>query len=62
MSMKNQIARSPVMGTVCIALLCLLGCAPCLAITAKDVTEKMSKEERFGYLTGLIDMQALQAA
>jgi hypothetical protein len=30
------------------------------AITAKDVMEKMSKEERFGYLTGLADMLSYQ--
>lgn len=29
-----------------------------MAITAKDVLDKMSKEERVGYLTGLIDMLA----
>jgi hypothetical protein len=32
------------------------------AITAKEVTEKMSKEERKGYLTGLIDMRMFDAA
>jgi hypothetical protein len=35
---------------------------PARAITARDVTEKMSKEDRYNYLTGLIDMRAFQAA
>lgn len=43
-------------------LLCLLGSAPALAITAQDVTQKMSKQDRFNYLTGLIDMRAYAAA
>jgi hypothetical protein len=34
---------------------------PCFAITAKDVTEKMSEKERFGYLTGLVDMLSYQS-
>jgi hypothetical protein len=34
---------------------------PARAITARDVTEKMSKEDRYNYLTGLIDMRAFQA-
>lgn len=32
--------------------------SPATAITSKDVMEKMSKDQRFGYLTGLIDMLA----
>lgn len=32
------------------------------AITAEDVMKKMSKEERFGYLTGLIDMLTYNTA
>jgi hypothetical protein len=35
---------------------------PAMAITARDVTEKMSKDDRYNYLTGLIDMRAFQAA
>lgn len=31
-----------------------------LALTAKDVTDKMSKEERFGYLTGIVDTISYQ--
>jgi hypothetical protein len=32
------------------------------AITARDVMEKMSKQERYSYLTGLIEMRAFYAA
>lgn len=31
------------------------------AITAKDVLEKMADKERFGYLTGLVDMLSYQS-
>jgi hypothetical protein len=31
------------------------------AITALDVMEKMSKEERFSYITGLVDMLSYQS-
>jgi hypothetical protein len=31
-----------------------------VAITAKDVMEKMTEKERFGYVTGLIDMLSYQ--
>lgn len=30
------------------------------AITARDVTDKMPKEERFGYLTGIVDTLSYQ--
>jgi hypothetical protein len=30
------------------------------AITAKDVLEKMTEKERFGYVTGLVDMLSYQ--
>lgn len=30
------------------------------ALTAKEVTSKMSKQERFSYLSGLIDMNAFE--
>jgi hypothetical protein len=32
-----------------------------LAITAKDVLEKMTDKERFGYVTGLVDMHSYQS-
>ena len=35
-----------------------IGASPAMAITAEDVLEKMSKDQQFGYLTGLIDMLA----
>jgi hypothetical protein len=31
------------------------------AITAKDVLEKMTEKERFGYVTGLVDMMSYQS-
>ena len=31
------------------------------AITAKDVMEKMTEKERFGYVTGLVDMLSYQS-
>ena len=31
------------------------------AITAKDVLEKMTDKERFGYVTGLVDMLSYQS-
>jgi hypothetical protein len=34
---------------------------PASAITAKDVLEKMTDKERFGYVTGLIDMLSYQS-
>ena len=45
------------------ALLVLTGVYtfPALAITSKEVMSKMSEDERFGYLTGLIDMLAYHA-
>lgn len=39
----------------------LFGCESAFAITAKDVIEKMSKQQQFDYLSGLIDMRAYQA-
>jgi hypothetical protein len=30
------------------------------AVTAKDVLEKMTEKERFGYVTGLVDMLSYQ--
>lgn len=48
--------------SVAAAALLLAACAgPAMAITARDVTEKMSKEQRFSYLTGLVDMLAYQS-
>jgi hypothetical protein len=38
----------------------MLAGASGLAVTAEDVMKKMSKQERFSYLTGLIDMRAFQ--
>jgi hypothetical protein len=32
------------------------------ALTAQEVTEKMSREQSFGYLAGLVDMSTYQAA
>jgi len=43
-------------------LLYTISASSAFAITAKDVTDKMSKEEQKGYLTGLIDMRMLDAA
>lgn len=43
-------------------LMYLTNTTPCLAITASDVLEKMSPEQRSGYLTGLVDMYAFQSA
>lgn len=43
------------------AVLCALASTPCLAITAKDVTEKMTDKERFNYLAGLADMLSYQS-
>ncbi len=40
----------------------IIDASPVLALTARDVTEKMSKEDRYNYLSGLIDMRAFQAA
>jgi hypothetical protein len=37
-----------------------LTATPALAIKASDVMEKMSEDERFGYLTGLADMLSYQ--
>jgi hypothetical protein len=36
-------------------------CGQASAITAQDVMEKMSKQDRFNYLTGLINMLAFEA-
>lgn len=60
MSTKNDLSKSTVTALAA-ACMCLLTSAPCLAITAKDVMQKMSKQERFSYLSGLIDMQMFQA-
>lgn len=32
-----------------------------LAITAKDLTERMNEDRRFGYLSGLVDMLSYKA-
>lgn len=50
----SKAARAVMLVSVCLAS------SPAMAITAKDVMEKMSKEERFGYLTGLADMLSYQ--
>jgi hypothetical protein len=46
----------------CLAAALALSNAPAAAITAEDVMAKMNVEKRVGYLTGLIDMLAYQAA
>jgi hypothetical protein len=48
--------------SVATALLLSVLCAtPALAITAEDVTQRMSKQDRYSYLSGLIDMRAEEA-
>ena len=49
-------------GACALALAAWFVAQPASAITAEDVMKKMSKDERFGYLTGLIDMLAYQMA
>lgn len=61
MAMKRQFARTSAILAMSVALFCVLGAVPGRAITARDVTEKMSQEERYSYLTGLIDMRAFIA-
>jgi hypothetical protein len=51
--------RFPSVVFVALAL-CLGAIKPAAAITAGEVMKKMSEQERFGYLTGLIDMLAYQ--
>ncbi len=58
---KRQTVLTPVIGVIS-AILFLISSPACWALTAKDVTEKMSKDERSGYLSGLIDMRATVAA
>jgi len=43
-------------------ILCVacISASPARAFEARDVMEKMSKEERFGYVTGLADMLSYQ--
>lgn len=62
MQQKRPTARTSAIAALMLALACVQGAMPCLAITAKDVTEKMSQRERYHYLTGLIDMRAFMAA
>lgn len=38
----------------------VLAVHPAAAITARDVMEKMEQKERYGYLTGLVDMMSYQ--
>lgn len=59
MTMQSQLSRSAVAGSVIVAS--VMCATPSLAVTARDVMQKMSKQERFSYLTGLIDMQMFQA-
>lgn len=58
----RQSLLSRALGALALSACLTLGAAPSFAITAKDVTEKMSKQDRFNYLTGLIDMRAFVAA
>ena len=51
-----------VLGPLTLSACLTFGVVPSFAITAKDVMEKMSKQDRFNYLTGLIDMRAFVAA
>lgn len=44
-----------------VLLALLLTAKPAVAITAKDVMEKMTEKERFGYVTGLVDMLSYTA-
>lgn len=39
-----------------------LGFTNASALTGKEVTEKMSQDQQFGYLAGLVDMSVFQAA
>ena len=44
-----------------LALAPLMSIHDAFAITAKDVMQKMEEKERFGYVTGLVDMLSYQA-
>lgn len=43
-----------------LAFMFVMSTSVAVAITARDVTEKMTEKQRFGYVTGLIDMLAYQ--
>lgn len=53
---------SAVLHTVVFTLFFLVGAHAAVAITAQDVMGKMDERQRFGYLSGLVDMLAYQAA
>jgi hypothetical protein len=58
MRLKVSIGRNVLTGI----LLSAISTTSAFALTAKDVMEKMSKDDRNGYLTGLIDMRMFVAA
>lgn len=49
-----------ILGGTLIAL--LLTATPAFAVTAGDVLDKMSRDQRFGYITGALDMAMYKAA
>jgi hypothetical protein len=48
----------PAIGALAVAL--VMSTSDAFAITAKDVMEKMTEKQRFGYITGLVDMLSYQ--
>ena len=62
MSMKNQVGCRALTGLLLVSLLCVIGPASVLALTAKDVTAKMTKEQQTAYLSGLVDMRVFDVA
>jgi hypothetical protein len=53
---------APFRYSVIVALMLGAASTPAAALTAEDVTKKMSSDERHAYLSGLIDMLAYQIA
>jgi len=55
--------RSLVLANVVVMTIALIGATQyASALVADDVTSKMTKDTRFGYLSGLVDMLAYQTA
>jgi len=60
MCMKSRTIRGRTAARFGALALCFVASSSCMAMTAKDVTEKMTKEARFNYLGGLLEMQIFQ--
>jgi hypothetical protein len=58
---KDRLSMSKMKSAALLACFAVAAAHPAAAITASDVMDKMDQKQRFGYLSGLVDMMSYQA-